>query len=46
VASRGVTRDGTVLAQELKVSFWKCPYHNGRAGLETAARLRALAAAR
>lgn len=43
---RGVTRDGTVLAQELKVSFWKCPYHNGRAGLETAARLRALAAAR
>lgn len=42
---RGVTRNGTVLAGELKVSFWKCPYHNGRTGLEASARLRALARA-
>jgi len=40
---RGVTRDGRVLADQLKVSFWKCPYHNGRTGLEAVARLRALA---
>ncbi|ACB75591.1 AGE family epimerase/isomerase [Opitutus terrae] len=40
---RGVTRDGKVLADQLKVSFWKCPYHNGRTGLEAPARLRALA---
>ncbi|HVU23498.1 MAG TPA: AGE family epimerase/isomerase [Opitutus sp.] len=40
---RGVTRDGRVLADQLKVSFWKCPYHNGRTGLEAAARLRAIA---
>ena len=41
---RGVTRDGRILAGELKVSFWKCPYHNGRLGLEAVTRLRALAA--
>jgi mannobiose 2-epimerase len=40
---RGVTRDGTALPRELKVSFWKCPYHNGRTGLEASTRLRALA---
>ena len=40
---RGVTRDGRVLENELKVSFWKCPYHNGRTGLEAVRRLRALA---
>jgi mannobiose 2-epimerase len=39
---RGVTRDGRVLADQLKVSFWKCPYHNGRNGLEATARLRAI----
>jgi mannobiose 2-epimerase len=37
---RGVTRDGTVLDNELKVGFWKCPYHNGRMGLEAVRRLR------
>ena len=42
---RGVTRDGTVLQNELKVSFWKCPYHNGRACMEAPSRLRAIAAA-
>ena len=41
---RGVTRDGRMLATQLKVSFWKCPYHNGRMGLEAVSRLRALAA--
>jgi mannobiose 2-epimerase len=41
---RGVTRDGQLLAKELKVSFWKCPYHNGRLGLEAVSRLRAIAA--
>ena len=41
---RGVTRDGRVLANELKVSFWKCPYHNGRMGLESVRRLRAILA--
>lgn len=39
---RGVTRDGEVLKNELKVSFWKCPYHNGRTGLEASMRLRAI----
>jgi mannobiose 2-epimerase len=39
---RGVTRDGQVLANELKIGFWKCPYHNGRTGLESVRRLRAI----
>ena len=39
---RGVTRDGQVIASFEKVGFWKCPYHNGRTGLEAAARLRAI----
>ena len=42
---RGVTREGRVLGGELKVGFWKCPYHNGRTGLEAARRLREIAAA-
>jgi mannobiose 2-epimerase len=37
---RGVTRDHRPLDGELKVSFWKCPYHNGRTGLEATERLR------
>jgi mannobiose 2-epimerase len=41
---RGVTRDGRVLDKELKVSFWKCPYHNGRTGLEAVRRLGELSA--
>jgi cellobiose epimerase len=37
-----LSRDGTPLPRT-KLSVWKCPYHNGRACLELAARLRALA---
>ena len=40
---RGVSRDGTLLDNQLKVSFWKCPYHNGRTGLEAVRRLREIA---
>ncbi|HVU31915.1 MAG TPA: AGE family epimerase/isomerase [Opitutaceae bacterium] len=43
---RGVTRDGRLLDRELKIGFWKCPYHNGRAALESTTRLRRLAAGR
>ncbi len=37
---RGVTRDGHVIGTFEKAGFWKCPYHNGRMGLEAVARLR------
>lgn len=43
---RGVTRDGRVIAGLEKVSFWKCPYHNGRMALEAGRRLRSIRAAR
>jgi len=42
---RGVTRDGTAIDSFEKVGFWKCPYHNGRMGLEAVTRLRQIIAA-
>jgi mannobiose 2-epimerase len=41
----GTKRDGTVQPDEPKISLWKCPYHNTRACLEFADRLREIAAA-
>ncbi len=37
---RGVTKAGAVMGAFEKVGFWKCPYHNGRMGLELVARLQ------
>lgn len=41
---RGVTREGRVIDSFEKVGFWKCPYHNGRMGLEAVRRLNAILA--
>lgn len=40
---RGVTREGRVIDTFEKVGFWKCPYHNGRMGLEAVSRLQSVA---
>ena len=42
---RCVSREGKVDRQEPKVSFWKGPYHNGRACMEAVDRLEELAGA-
>ncbi len=39
---RCVTRDRVPCTEHPKVSFWKCPYHNGRTCMELADRLRAM----
>jgi cellobiose epimerase len=41
-----LTRDGQISASKPKVGFWKCPYHNGRMGLEAVRRLEALVRAK
>jgi mannobiose 2-epimerase len=42
---RSVSREGKVDRQEPKVSFWKGPYHNGRACMEAVDRLEEIAGA-
>jgi mannobiose 2-epimerase len=37
----GVSKEGRVTAP-VKISFWKCPYHNGRACMEMIDRLRSV----
>lgn len=41
---RATDRAGKPLLKEPKISFWKCPYHNGRMCLEAPTRLAELAA--
>ncbi|MBK8670862.1 MAG: AGE family epimerase/isomerase [Saprospiraceae bacterium] len=38
----GRNEDGTVMASEDKIGFWKCPYHNIRACIELSARINML----
>jgi len=40
---RAVDRSGRPVGDQNKISFWKCPYHNGRTALEACARLAGLA---
>lgn len=40
---RCVTRERVPCTEHPKVSFWKCPYHNGRACMELVDRLKTLA---
>jgi len=40
---RSVNRSGQPVGEQNKISFWKCPYHNGRTALEACARLAKLA---
>ena len=39
---RCVSREHVPCTEHPKVSFWKCPYHNGRACMELVDRLRTL----